>query len=176
MWHNEHPNAGNRWSLIQHTRPKIMSEGIKLENQTNSPSGLPPVPLFAILTHGEPGEHWTGTEILARLDCKDSPWAHLRLDDGGWRQVIEDGDMGAICFETITHYVLLPTASPAPRNSGKCSRGCPHFFRHPTKPGPQSCSLWDGDLDGTHPYYLTDNICRPAIRLANDQAQRTASK
>ena len=64
--------------------------------------------LFGFLTHGEPEEHWTGTEILARLDCKDAPWAHLRLDEGGWCHVIEDGDMGAMCFETITHYVILP--------------------------------------------------------------------
>lgn len=64
--------------------------------------------IFGSLTHGEPepGQHWTGTEILARLNCKS--WAHLRLDEGGWCRVIDDGDTGAMCFEEITGYVILP--------------------------------------------------------------------
>lgn len=88
--------------------PDHAAEAADYQPATDGPMGLAAVPLFGLLTHGEPGEHWTGTEILALLDCKNSPWAHLRLDEGGWHHVIEDGDTGAMCFETITAYVMLP--------------------------------------------------------------------
>lgn len=69
---------------------------------------LPSVSLLGSWVNGEPlGEMWTGTEILARLDCAGQPWAHLRLDESGWCQVVEDGDTGSQCFESISGYVVL---------------------------------------------------------------------
>lgn len=57
---------------------------------------------------------------------------------------------------------------PAPESNGKCSRDCPMFYLEHMRgwPSAQSCFEWDDDLDGPEPYYLTDHICKPAIRLA----------
>ncbi len=56
--------------------------------------------------------------------------------------------------------------TPTPKSNGKCSRKCP-YFHYDTMPGwpsAQACYLWDEEIDGEEPYYLTDHTCQPAIR------------
>ena len=54
------------------------------------------------------GEIWTGTQILAKLDCVGEPFAHLTMDEWGWSYVTENGDSSWQCFEAILGYYFLP--------------------------------------------------------------------
>jgi hypothetical protein len=55
---------------------------------------------------------------------------------------------------------------PQPEKDGKCSRSCPyfHYDEMPGWPSAQACYKWNEKMDGKEPYYLTQSICRPAIR------------
>lgn len=61
----------------------------------------------------------------------------------------------------------MPDKLCTPEVDGKCSRACPHFHYEemPGWPSAQACFVWDEKLDGEEPYYLTNNVCKPAMRL-----------
>ena len=61
-------------------------------------------------TEGHPeGEFTVGAQIMARLDCAGQPWAHLSADEGGWCYMVEEGERGGACWETIGGYFTLTT-------------------------------------------------------------------
>lgn len=68
---------------------------------------------------------------------------------------------------------ILPSFNclPKPKSNGKCSRDCDHFHYDKMDgwPSAQACYIWDEYVDGDEPYYLTDNICKPAIRLISNK-------
>lgn len=59
-----------------------------------------------------------------------------------------------------------------PCSDGKCSMDCPKFYYDtmPGWPSAQACYMWDESIDGKEPYYLTNEICKPAQRVNQQPA------